>query len=195
MAVVVVLVLLALWAAVLVPPIMRARGRGEQSMGGASGIVADLKATVFEGRRRSLAPSSLPTLMGPVGPPRSEIPEGPLPTNMSPQQKRRRDIFLGLLGAVSVTFVLAILASSTAFWLIQLLVDILLGAYVVLLLRFKAERTARMHSAAPASSSYAVASNALPSNVRTMNRSHSPQSAPITRGSTVIAFPRVAAAR
>jgi len=197
MAVVIVLVLLALWAAVLVPPIMRARDRSaESAASGVSGIVADLKATVFEGRRRSHAPSALPTLMGPVGAPRAEIPEGPMPTNTSPQQRRRRDIFVTLLGAVSVTFVLAILTSSVAFWLIQLIVDGVLATYVVLLLKFKAERQQSGRSTVrPNSVSPLPEYSTMPSNVRSLNRRAAPQPGSMARGSTVIAFPRSAAAR
>jgi hypothetical protein len=60
-----------------------------------------------------------------------------IPGAMTPAQKRRRDVLVVLLGGVGFTFLLAIVGHSMALWMLQLVADLLLGIYVVLLLQFK----------------------------------------------------------
>ena len=48
-------------------------------------------------------------------------------------RRRRRDVFLTLLGAVGVTFVLAVAMGGSAVWMVQLVVDVAFVGYVVLL--------------------------------------------------------------
>ena len=66
-----------------------------------------------------------------------------IPGAMTPAQKRRRDVLVVLLAGVGFTFLLAIVGHSMALWFLQLLADALLGAYVFLLLQFKARAQER----------------------------------------------------
>jgi hypothetical protein len=52
-------------------------------------------------------------------------------------------VLVVLLAAVGLSFLMAVMASSIVFWVLQLLTDVLLGGYVYLLLKHKAKRHAR----------------------------------------------------
>ena len=56
---------------------------------------------------------------------------------MSPVQKRRRDVLFVLAIAVVVTIVAALVARSTPFYLLNLLADAALVAYVFLLIQIR----------------------------------------------------------
>jgi hypothetical protein len=149
LAIVVILVLAVLWAAVLVPPILRSRAES-----GAAGGISDFFGRMREGLGHrahggdpALAP--LQPIMGPVGPMRpvggppgaySSAPGGPVhvPGAMSPAQRRRRDVLVGLLGVVGITLVMALFSSGFAFWVLHLIADVLLFGYVYMLLQLKA---------------------------------------------------------
>ena len=146
MAVVVILVLAVLWAAVLVPPILRSRAES-----GAAGGISDFFGRMRDGLGHRAnggdpALSPLQPIMGPVGPmggpvdPYSSAPVGPIhvPGAMSPAQRRRRDVLVGLLGAVAITLVMALFSSGLAFWVLHLVADVLLFGYVYMLLQLKA---------------------------------------------------------
>ncbi|MEX0665818.1 MAG: hypothetical protein WD598_13770 [Acidimicrobiia bacterium] len=146
MAILVILVLAILWAAVLVPPILRSRAES-----GAAGGISDFFGRMREGlgHRAHGGDPSLPALqpiMGPVSPMGGSpmmypgAPVGPVqvPGGMSPAQRRRRDVLVGLLGAVGITLVMALFSSGVAFWVLHLLADVLLVGYVYLLLQRKA---------------------------------------------------------
>lgn len=82
------------------------------------------------------------------GVPRS-IPRGGM--RLDEARRRRRDVLYGLLGAAFVTFSLAVVAGGGFVWL-HLLVDALLVAYVVLLVRAQRlaqERRAKVRFLAP----------------------------------------------
>jgi hypothetical protein len=145
LAILVIFVLAILWAAVLVPPILRSRAES-----GAAGGISDFFGRLRDGlgHRGHGGDPSLPPLqpiMGPVGSPYGmgmhggPAPVGPVrvPGGMSPQQRRRRDVLVILLGAVGITFLMAAFSSGIAFWVVHLLTDLLTAGYVFLLLRLK----------------------------------------------------------
>ena len=142
MAILVILVLAILWAAVLLPPILRSRNES----GGPSGV-GDFLGKLREGLGRGrMADPSLPALqpiMGPVGGttgPGSMPPVGPVrvPGGMTPQQRRRRDVLVALLAASGLTFLMFLFSQSIAMLVLHFLADVMLGGYVYLLLQFKA---------------------------------------------------------
>jgi hypothetical protein len=68
---------------------------------------------------------------------------------MTPAQKRRRDVLVGLLAAAGLTFVLAVFTGMIAVWLLHLLADALLGGYVYLLLQMKQRGSVGTRAALP----------------------------------------------
>lgn len=139
----VLVILAAIWAAVLVPPYLQNRREtrpGDSiasfrsqllvlertTPGGRSGHLNRFDAARHDPNRhgaRRAAPSAAAMR-------RAEI------------RRRRRDVFLTLLGAVGVTFVLA-LALGGAVWMLHLLVDIAFGAYVLLLISLQQQSVER----------------------------------------------------
>ncbi|HEV2993328.1 MAG TPA: hypothetical protein VG012_02860 [Acidimicrobiia bacterium] len=151
MAVVVILVLAILWAAVLLPPILRARAEGGGS--GVSGGVAEVMSmfTSAVDRVRGSEPDLAPVqpLMGPVGPMGGLGSMRP-PGGMTPAQRRRRDVLVGLLCAAGITLVMALFSGGTiVFVALHLITDVLLGGYVYLLLQLKARDHERRSKVRP----------------------------------------------
>jgi hypothetical protein len=142
-AIVVILVLLGLWAAVLIPPILRSRAAAGAAPGGIGDFVDRLRTGLGQSHNHDAALPALQPIIGPVGGPGPSM--GPIraPGGMSPAQRRRRDVLVVLLAAVGLTFLMGVMASSIVFWVLHLLTDVLLGAYVYLLLQHKAKRQAR----------------------------------------------------
>jgi hypothetical protein len=125
----VILVLGILWVAVLVPPILRARGAQNRS-----DSVGD-----FHHKLRSLGQAN-----GHRTRPRRATGASPIfvpsragASGMSAQQKRRRDVLFVLLGLVAFTLFLAVLTRSMAFVALQIVADLALAGYVYLLLQYK----------------------------------------------------------
>jgi hypothetical protein len=150
-AVVVILVLVILWAAVLLPPILRARAEGGRS--GVNGGVAEVMSIVtstldrVRGSERDLPP--VQPLVGPVGP-MGELGSLRAPGFMSPAQRRRRDVLVGLLFAVGITLVMALFSGgSIVFVALHLVADAVLGGYVCLLLQLKAREQERRSKVRP----------------------------------------------
>lgn len=129
MTIAVILVLGILWVAVLVPPILRARGAQSRtdSVGDFHHKLRSLgQANGHRTRpRRTTASSAIfvPTSSGQA--------------SMSAQQKRRRDVLFVLLGLVAFTFFLAVLTRSMAFVALQIVADLALAGYVYLLVQYK----------------------------------------------------------
>jgi Flp pilus assembly protein TadB len=125
----VILVLGILWVAVLVPPILRARGQQSRtdSVGDFHHKLRSLgQANGHRTRpRRTTASSAI------------FVPMGAAPAAMSAQQKRRRDVLFVLLGLVAFTFFVAVLTRSMPLIALQLIADVALGGYVYLLLQYK----------------------------------------------------------
>ena len=129
MTIAVILVLGVLWIAVLVPPILRARGQQSRS-----DSVGDFHHKLSS-LGRANGHRTRPTRMSSQQP--IFVPSGAGPANMSATQKRRRDVLFVLLGVVAATLFLAVLTRSTAFFALQLLADVALGGYVYLLIQYK----------------------------------------------------------
>lgn len=62
---------------------------------------------------------------------------------LSGARKRRRDVLVGLLGTAGATLVLGILPPLRALWLVHLLVDGVLVAYVVMLIQIRNQAAER----------------------------------------------------
>jgi len=137
MAILIVLVLAVAWAAVLLPPILRARTEGGR--GSVGDFMHRLSAlSRANGTSTYYGPEPLSPIMPPLH--RSGMPQVRYPGAMTAVQKRRRDVLMTLAGAVGFTFLVALVANSIAIWFFQLLVDGLLVAYVFKLLQIKARR-------------------------------------------------------
>ena len=155
MAILVILVLGILWAAVLLPPILRSRNES-----GAPGGIGDFVGRLRSGLGHGRGPDSgLPPLtpimgpvggIGPIGPNGNPLGPVTVPGAMSPAQRRRRDVLVGLLGAAGLTFLMALFAGSVIFWVLHLLADALVGGYVYMLLQLKAKNVERRPATMPA---------------------------------------------
>jgi len=144
-AIVVILVLAVLWAAVLLPPILRARAEGGGT--GVSGGIAEVMSMFSHAvdRLRGSEPG-LPPVSPQFGPVGQISGVGPMrkPGGMTPAQRRRRDVLIGLLCAAGITLVMALFSGgNVVFVTLQLLTDALLGGYVYLLVQFKHRERAR----------------------------------------------------
>lgn len=134
-----------LWAAVLVPPLFRARSerRGANSIGDFSQSLGVIGRTGGYSASRAVPPI-------PQSPSARHRAPGGRPTGpavMSPAQRRRRDVLLTLGAAVVVTLLAAVITGSTAVWVAQVVTDALLVTYVALLVRRRtlaAERSAKV---------------------------------------------------
>jgi hypothetical protein len=136
LAIPVLLILAVLWAAVLVPPVLRSRT--ESRRGGISELQSGLgtlnrrRSSIRSmGARGGRAPlRTVPSPRAPRSHPgaRSALPSGA----MTPAQKRRRDVVVILVVAVIVSLALAVLVSPML-WIVQGVADALLGVYLYLL--------------------------------------------------------------
>jgi hypothetical protein len=152
-AIVVILVLGILWAAVLLPPILRSRAEGGGSgVSGGVGEVMGMFTSALGRARGNGGDQDLPAmqpLMGPVGPV-AAVGAMRSPGGMSQAQKRRRDVLIGLLVAVGITLVMALFSgASIMFVVLNLLADACLGVYVYLLLQMKSRQRGRQTQARP----------------------------------------------
>ncbi len=138
-----VLVVLAIvWAAVLIPPMLRARAEGSpaDSIGSFRRQLHVLQRT---------APSAVAPANS-LGVPRYPAP-APVPTyqmartfSPSPEAsrrartlRRRRDVLLALLAAMGLTFVLALVPGFGMLWGAHLVLDVAFLGYVGLLVRMR----------------------------------------------------------
>ncbi|HEX3394256.1 MAG TPA: hypothetical protein VHS52_06985 [Acidimicrobiales bacterium] len=154
------LVVLALiWAAVLVPPVIRARSEGRPADSisafrrqltvlrrtrpqSTRGLVPDrprahayvpgsaAPVTSLAARRSMTTPGSRPR---PVGS-RALVAAG-LPTSRARTLRRRRDVFVVLLATAAATLVMSLVPALRVLLYVHLATDVLLGAYVALLIR------------------------------------------------------------
>lgn len=149
----VLLILAVIWAAVLVPPWLQNRKESrpgdsiasfrqqlhvlERAAPGyrpASGTV-----TRLADHRPPAAVTTGPVTTGPVAAPRSRRPEA---LRRAEVRKRRRDVFLTLLGAVGLTFLMA-LAMGGPVWTLHLGVLILFAGYVGMLVKLQQQGAER----------------------------------------------------
>lgn len=166
----VLLILAVIWAAVLIPPALRARaeGRPADSITAFHRQLAVLRRTGPRlggfGSRSSAAPTDALPFSTPFTPPRavSIVPTAPAPSRAAlarrASRRRRRDILTALLVAAGTTLVLGAVPALRMLWLVHGVVDALLISYVALLVRQRnlaTERemkvrllpTARLHEA------------------------------------------------
>ena len=134
MGVVVLIVLAAVWAAFLLPPILRARSEHRPS-----GSITDFRRQLHVLARSTpagnVAPQAIPGRVVPIrplGPTHAPTHAAtPLRLGRSRQTvKRRRDIFVGLLAAMVGSLVLGFLEPLRILWSIHLVLDLLFVAYV-----------------------------------------------------------------
>ena len=166
----VLVILAAIWAAVLIPPALRARaeGRPADSITAFHRQLAVLRRTgpsVGGFGRHSAPPIASPfgPSSGPVAPvaafkparvasPRTAV------VRRSAARRRRRDVLFSLMVAAGVTLVLGAIPALRMLWLVHVAADVLLFGYVALLVRQRnlaTERdlkvrllpTARLHEA------------------------------------------------
>lgn len=133
------IILGALWAAVLVPPLLRARSERN------SGAIGDYAHTLGVLKTSNRKVTSMPrTAAGLV--------DGSMHNQSfskeAMKKKRRRDVFTGLLASAGVTFLLAVFVGSPIIWTIHILCDLALGAYVFLLLQMKEQEQLRRNQSA-----------------------------------------------
>lgn len=144
----VLLILAVIWAAVLIPPALRARAAGRPS----DSITAfhhQLNVLRRAGPRGSRNPAWVPpagagslprrhvSLVDPVTQP--AIPMTLAATRVvaarRSARRRRRDVLLALLVAAGTTLVLGVVPALRMLWLVHVAADLLLIAYVGLLIR------------------------------------------------------------
>ena len=146
MAIVVLLILAALWAALLVPPYLRnrAENRPADSIGDFRHQLRVLQRT----GPSSVAPANRLWGPAPSVPPYAPYAAGFRPAGlgrpMSPtamrrraQQRRRRDIFLSLLALTSLSAVCGFVPGLSAVWYLTGVMAVALVAYVLLLVRMR----------------------------------------------------------
>lgn len=148
----VLVILAAIWAAVLLPPYLQNRRetRPGDSIATFRSQLSVLERTTPGGRASALGRHDSPydarfdvaryapvAAARPASRPASRRgAPSPAALRRAEVRRRRRDVFLTLLGAVGVTFVLAI-AMGGAVWMLQLAVDVAFSAYVALLVKIQ----------------------------------------------------------
>ena len=153
MAVAVLLILAVLWAAVLVPPVLRNRSEGRRgsAFGGMSfglGKSNPLSSPInrpLGGRAGApYRPGAYLARSPGAGAPRADgaarpgLLGGTSPSGaMTAAQKRRRDVLMILVCAAGLTLLLALFTRSLAVWGVQFVVDLALGGYLFLLYQLK----------------------------------------------------------
>ena len=157
MGVVVLIVLAAVWAAFLLPPILRARSEHRPS-----GSITDFRKQLHVLARTSPGATGRSNLHhvapGRVVPirPRTALGAAPAPLRLGRSRqsvKRRRDIFVGLLVAMAGSLVLGFLPPLRALWAVHVVLDVLFVAYVAALVYLRnlaAEREMKVRFLPPA---------------------------------------------
>ncbi len=157
MGVVVLIVLAAVWAAFLLPPILRARSEHRPS-----GSISDFRKQLHVLARTSPGATGRSNLHhvapGRVVPirPCAVVGAAPTPLRLGRSRqsvKRRRDIFVGLLVAMAGSLVLGLLPPLRALWAVHVVLDVLFAGYVAALIYLRnlaAERDMKVRFLPPA---------------------------------------------
>lgn len=139
MGVVALIVLAAIWAAFLLPPIFRARAENRPS-GSISDFRRQLRVLARSAPSRTASYSPYPAGLAYAPRPRplvaqsqSSMPAASRTARSRQSIKRRRDVLAGLLVAMAGSLVLGFLPPLRALWAVHVLVDVLFVAYVGLL--------------------------------------------------------------
>jgi len=162
---VVLLVLAAIWAAVIVVPLVRARTEG--TLGDSIGSFRRHLSVLERAAPRRVAPANRLRMnnMATGIPPYRPTATGN--SRMAPArqsagqrrqaQKRRRDVFMALVVGIAFSAILAMIPGLSIMWTVNIVVDLCFAAYVALLVRMRnlaAEREMKV-SFLPATSSVA----------------------------------------
>lgn len=150
MAIPIILILAVLWVAFFTYPLVQRRlsGGGRDSIGSFSKRVSAISRVGGHRSSRSLAPLAMPALaprpaaFGPAGGRAEGLPMSPI------AQKRRRDAFVILGGAVVATLLLAVVSASMVVWAVFAITVVLFGAYVMALVHIRRraqESQAKVH--------------------------------------------------
>jgi len=142
--VLVLVILAAIWAAVLLPPYLQNRRetRPGDSIATFRTQLSVLERTTPGGRGGSLSHLDVGRYEAPsyVPPAARRSAARPAPAQATLRRaearRRRRDVFVTLLGAVGVTFALALVLGGGV-WMLHLLVDAVFAGYVGLLIKLQ----------------------------------------------------------
>ncbi len=144
----VIVILGLIWGFVLIPPYLQARreSRPGDSIASFRQQLNVLERTTPGGRSSNLARLDVGRYDAPRYNPRSNVAQlaarrpvahRPAPSAAAMRRaevrRRRRDVFVTLLGAVGVSFLLAVALGGSAVWMLHLVVDVVFVAYVALL--------------------------------------------------------------
>ena len=176
----VILILGLIWAAVLIPPILRARASQPHS-----DSVGDFHHKLHllghtNGSHRDRAEKRL----SPATP--LFAPRGRGPGRQSAMQKRRQDVLLILAGACAGTLFLAVLTRQPLLFALHLAADVALGGYVYLLLQYKARTSEQRSKVRYLNTAYQAPAPYLVSNLTYDGTSHSsgPRLVPLRRAAS-----------
>lgn len=153
----VLLILAVIWAAVLIPPRLRARaeGRPADSIGAFRRHLGVLQRT----GPYAPMPGAINAAHGTIpirrpAPVASPLwsPAGTADARRRQTQARRREVFMGLVISMAATLVLGLLPALRVFWALHLVLDVLFLGYCALLIQMKsvaAERSAKVRYLRP----------------------------------------------
>ena len=142
------LILAVVWAVVLVPPWLRSRAdaRPADSISAFRHRLTVLERTGPVGTRRVPMLSHRPDVHGFVPIARRPGPRATAMSAMSARartQRRRRDIFVGMLAAMVTSLVLGFIPALRILWVVHLLVDAMFVSYVALLVHVRNQAAER----------------------------------------------------
>lgn len=143
-----VLVILGLiWGFVLIPPYLQTRRESrpgdsiasfrqqlrvlERTTPGGSSNLSRLDVGRYEAPRYN--PRSNVTHLAVRGAAQSRRSPSQVALHRAEVRRRRRDVFVTLLGAVGVSFLLAVALGGSAIWMLQLVIDVAFVAYIGML--------------------------------------------------------------
>ena len=145
----VLIILAAIWAAVLLPPYLQNRRetRPGDSIATFRSQLSVLERTTPGSRSSSLSHLDVGRYDIPrYVPPAARRSSRPAPSQVAMRRaevrRRRRDVFLTLLGAVGVTFLLAVLLGGSV-WMLHLAVDAMFLGYIGLLVSIQQQSADR----------------------------------------------------
>jgi hypothetical protein len=144
---VLLLILAVVWAVVLVPPWLRSRAdaRPADSISAFRHRLTVLERTGPVGTRRVPLMAHRPEVAGFVPIARRPAPRTAT-SSMNAKartQRRRRDIFVGMLAAMVTSLVLGFIPSLRILWVVHLLVDAMFVTYVSLLVHMRNQAAER----------------------------------------------------
>ena len=140
----VLLILAVVWAIVLVPPALRARQEGRPA-----DSISHFRRQLFTLQhtgpwsRTAAARTSLQAVPAVPNVAVLQARANARGMHQTRAQKRRRDIFVGLLAAMGISLVLGLIPALRILWVVHLLADLLFIGYVALLVRMRNDAAER----------------------------------------------------